>query len=62
MTNEERFNQQMKVAVMALKEMEKIILEDGRDPWKGLNFEPSDDLGAIARWLPGWELTDFDKR
>lgn len=62
MTNEERFNQQMRVAVTALEEMEKIILEDGRDPCKGLNFEPSDDLGAIARWLPDWELTDFNKR
>ena len=62
MTNEERFNQQMKNVVQALEELEKIILEDGRNPCMGLNFESSDDLAAIARYLPDWELTDFDKR
>ena len=62
MTNEERFNQQMKIVVQAIEELEKIILEDGRDPCMGLNFYQSDDLASIARYLPDWELTDFNKR
>lgn len=62
MTNEERFNQQMEIIVQALKEMQKIILEDGRDPCLSLNFESSDNLRAIAQYLPDWKLTDFNKR